>query len=70
MTRLLPGHSSFASYRDLFFHPTSSTKQFRISTKLLRDENEPEENIFSGAEVTNVPTARKPFCRHVDFVNR
>ncbi|XP_045452696.1 protein yellow-like [Melitaea cinxia] len=40
-----------SGYRDLFFHPTSSTKQFRISTKLLRDENEPKENIFSGAEV-------------------
>nr|XP_026496508.1 L-dopachrome tautomerase yellow-f2-like [Vanessa tameamea] len=35
-----------SSYRDLYFHPTSSTKQFRMSTRLLRDESYGAENSF------------------------
>ncbi|CAK1553083.1 unnamed protein product [Leptosia nina] len=40
-----------SGHRDLYFHPTSSTKQFRIATKLLKDKYVPKEYIFSGAEV-------------------
>ncbi|CAH0713103.1 unnamed protein product, partial [Brenthis ino] len=44
--------SKKAGFRDLYFHPTSSTKQFRMSTKLLRDKHMPRENIFSGVELS------------------
>ncbi|CAH2232402.1 protein yellow-like [Pararge aegeria] len=40
-----------SGFRELYFHPTSSTKQFRMSTKFLRDKNVPQDNIFSGVEV-------------------
>ncbi|CAF4787906.1 unnamed protein product [Pieris macdunnoughi] len=43
--------SKKSGHRDLYFHPTSSTKQFRISTKFLKDKYVPKEYIFSGAEV-------------------
>ncbi|KAF9422347.1 hypothetical protein HW555_001937 [Spodoptera exigua] len=36
---------------DLYLHPTSSTKQFRMSTRLLRDKNVPKEDIFNGVEI-------------------
>ncbi|XP_059059630.1 protein yellow-like [Achroia grisella] len=39
------------SFRDLFLHPTSSTKQFKMSTKLLKDKNVSEEDIFNGVVV-------------------
>ncbi|CAH0401455.1 unnamed protein product [Chilo suppressalis] len=38
-------------YRDLYLHPTSSTKQFKMSTKLLRHKDAPEEEIFNGVLV-------------------
>ncbi|CAH0590032.1 unnamed protein product [Chrysodeixis includens] len=38
-------------YSDLYLHPTSSTKQFRMSTKLLRDKDTPKEDIFNGVEI-------------------
>ncbi|XP_052755793.1 LOW QUALITY PROTEIN: L-dopachrome tautomerase yellow-f-like [Galleria mellonella] len=38
-------------YRDLYFHPTSSTKQFKMSTKLLKNKNVPSEDIFNGVAV-------------------
>ncbi|XP_049700777.2 L-dopachrome tautomerase yellow-f2 [Helicoverpa armigera] len=38
-------------YCDLYLHPTSSTKQFRMSTKLLRDKDAPKEDIFNGVEI-------------------
>ncbi|XP_072942429.1 L-dopachrome tautomerase yellow-f-like [Epargyreus clarus] len=37
--------------RDLYFHPTSSTKQFAMSTKLLKNKNVPREDIFMGVQV-------------------
>ncbi|XP_052743870.1 L-dopachrome tautomerase yellow-f2-like isoform X2 [Bicyclus anynana] len=40
-----------SGFPDLYFHPTSSTKQFRMSTKLLRDKHVPQEDIFTGVEV-------------------
>nr|XP_034835453.1 L-dopachrome tautomerase yellow-f2-like [Maniola hyperantus] len=43
--------SKKSGFRDLYFHPTSSTKQFRMSTKLLRNKDVPQENIFSGVEL-------------------
>ncbi|XP_035435689.1 L-dopachrome tautomerase yellow-f2 isoform X2 [Spodoptera frugiperda] len=38
-------------YCDLYLHPTSSTKQFRMSTRLLRDKDVPKEDIFNGVEI-------------------
>ncbi|XP_049877031.1 L-dopachrome tautomerase yellow-f-like [Pectinophora gossypiella] len=38
-------------YRDLYLHPTSSTKQFKMSTKLLRNKNAAPEDIIEGVEV-------------------
>ncbi|KAM3959247.1 dopaminechrome tautomerase-like [Aphomia sociella] len=38
-------------FRDLYLHPTSSTKLFKMSTKLLRNKNVSKEDIFSGVEV-------------------
>ncbi|XP_038211391.1 L-dopachrome tautomerase yellow-f-like [Zerene cesonia] len=47
---LAPGKKS-SGHRDLYFHPTSSTKQFRMSTKLLRDRYVPKEILFNAAEI-------------------
>ncbi|XP_022814209.1 L-dopachrome tautomerase yellow-f2-like isoform X2 [Spodoptera litura] len=38
-------------YCDLYLHPTSSTKQFRMSTRLLRNKDAPKEDIFNGVEI-------------------
>ncbi|XP_050682647.1 L-dopachrome tautomerase yellow-f2-like isoform X4 [Leptidea sinapis] len=38
-------------HRDIYFHPTSSTKQFRVSSKLLKDKNIPREVLFGAVEV-------------------
>ncbi|XP_046970415.1 protein yellow-like [Vanessa cardui] len=47
---LVPSKRS-SSYRDLYFHPTSSTKQFRMPTSLLRDDRFATENTFNGVQV-------------------
>ncbi|KAL0820137.1 hypothetical protein ABMA28_006072 [Loxostege sticticalis] len=46
--------------RDLYLHPTSSTKQFKMSTKLLRKKDASKEDIFNGVEVGDVITVEKP----------
>ncbi|KAJ8717459.1 hypothetical protein PYW08_005858 [Mythimna loreyi] len=38
-------------YCDLYLHPTSSTKLFKMSTKLLRHKDAPQEEIFNGVEI-------------------
>ncbi|XP_060805644.1 protein yellow-like [Amyelois transitella] len=37
--------------RELLLYPTSSTRQFRMSTKLLRDKNSTKEQLFNAVEV-------------------
>ncbi|XP_037294991.1 protein yellow isoform X2 [Manduca sexta] len=44
-------HVTNKGQRDLFFNPTSSTKQFRMSTRLLRDKYIHKDEIFNGVEV-------------------
>ncbi|XP_075981681.1 dopaminechrome tautomerase-like [Anticarsia gemmatalis] len=38
-------------YSDLYLHPTSSTKQFKMSTRLLRNKDTPHADIFNGVEI-------------------
>ncbi|XP_063830851.1 L-dopachrome tautomerase yellow-f-like [Ostrinia nubilalis] len=44
-------HTKSDGYRDLYLHPTSSTKQFKMSTKLLRHKDAPREDVFNGVEI-------------------
>ncbi|CAG9563747.1 unnamed protein product [Danaus chrysippus] len=50
----------------LYFHPTSSRKLFRMSTKLLRDRNVPLENIFAGVEIVG-DRGEKSQATAIDF---